>query len=73
MRSCVGVELTREDYEAGEWAGAVEDAYMRGREQKALRNRIGVQGNERRKREGRQMAEDATAWVNHWWQSQSHP
>lgn len=57
------------DYEAGEWAGAVEEAWIRGRDQKIKRNQIGVLGGLRRKEEGREMAERVTGWVEQWWEA----
>ncbi|KAF7966038.1 hypothetical protein HWV62_40441 [Athelia sp. TMB] len=66
-RSGVGVELARADYEAGEWAAAVDSAYQQGRALKAARSRVGAAGAERRKAEGRAMAEGVVGWVGRWW------
>ncbi|KAF7968808.1 hypothetical protein HWV62_29284 [Athelia sp. TMB] len=66
-RSGVGVELARADYEAGEWAAAVGAAYQQGRALKAARTRVGAAGAERRKAEGREMAEGVVGWVARWW------
>ncbi|TFK79670.1 hypothetical protein K466DRAFT_592274 [Polyporus arcularius HHB13444] len=60
----VGVELSRTQYEVGEWADAVEEAYNRGREAKARKREIGETG--KRKEEGREMAQYVVDWVGRW-------
>lgn len=62
----MGVELSRAAYEAGEWAGAVEDAWIKGRERKSLRNGVGTTGGKRRCEEGQEMARRVVEWVEEW-------
>ncbi|KAI0264345.1 hypothetical protein BC834DRAFT_882547 [Gloeopeniophorella convolvens] len=64
MREGVGVEMTREAYEAGEWASAVADAWRAGAKRK-LERRAGKHAPDRRA-QGLQMARDLVAWVNEW-------
>ncbi|KJA19484.1 hypothetical protein HYPSUDRAFT_890066 [Hypholoma sublateritium FD-334 SS-4] len=64
----VGVELAREAYEAGEWAGSVAVAYARGRlakERKMRDMRAGV-GVGQREAEVRALAQDVVEWVGEW-------
>ena len=63
-REGVGVELERVKYEVGEWAEAVEEAWVRGREAKARKRREGETG--RRREEGREMARYVVDWVERW-------
>ncbi|TBU33505.1 hypothetical protein BD311DRAFT_684943 [Dichomitus squalens] len=63
-REGVGVKLEREKYEVGEWAGAVEEAYERGREEKTRKREEGETG--RRAEEGREMAGYLVDWVGRW-------
>ena len=60
----VGVELSRAQYEAGEWADAVEEAYRRGAAAKARKRAEGETG--RRTAEGRDMARTVVDWVQRW-------
>ncbi|KAI0682663.1 hypothetical protein C8T65DRAFT_750271, partial [Cerioporus squamosus] len=60
----VGVELSRTQYELGEWADAVEEAYNKGREAKARKRKVGDTG--KRKEEGREMAQYVVDWVGRW-------
>ncbi|KAI0787436.1 hypothetical protein C8Q74DRAFT_1251708 [Fomes fomentarius] len=64
QREGVGVELERVKYEVGEWAEAVEEAWVRGREAKARKRREGETG--RRTEEGREMARFVVDWVGRW-------
>lgn len=64
QREGAGVELERVKYEVGEWAEAVEEAWMRGREAKARKRREGETG--RRTEEGREMARIVVDWVGRW-------
>ncbi|KAI0749755.1 hypothetical protein C8Q80DRAFT_1232487 [Daedaleopsis nitida] len=69
-REGVGVELSRTQYEVGEWADAIEVAWQRGREAKARKRQEGETG--RRKEEGREMAQYVVDWV--WrWKDRMHP
>lgn len=63
-REGVGVEMTRDAYEAGEWAGAVSDAWRAGSQRKSER-RAGKHAPDRRA-QGLQMAKDVVTWVNEW-------
>ncbi|KAM5537184.1 hypothetical protein V8D89_009117 [Ganoderma adspersum] len=63
-REGVGVRMGRERYEVGEWAEAVEEAYVRGREGKERMRREGESG--RREEEGREMARGLVEWVGRW-------
>ena len=60
----MGVELSRTSYESGEWAGAVEEAYLKGKGAKAQKRAEGETG--RRAAEGKEMAEGLVAWVDRW-------
>ncbi|KAI0368796.1 hypothetical protein BV20DRAFT_998169 [Pilatotrama ljubarskyi] len=63
-REGVGVELTRAQYEQGEWADAVEAAWRAGCEAKARKRREGETG--RWSREGAKMAQEVVEWVAKW-------
>lgn len=63
-REGVGVELSRTQYEVGEWADAIEAAWQRGREAKARKRQEGETG--RRNEEGREMAQYVVDWVGRW-------
>ncbi|KAI1796995.1 hypothetical protein LXA43DRAFT_911338 [Ganoderma leucocontextum] len=63
-REGVGVRMERERYERGEWAGCVEEAYLKGREGKERKRREGETG--RRAEEGREMARYLVEWVGRW-------
>lgn len=63
-REGVGVEMTRDAYESGEWASAVSDAWRAGAQRK-LERREGMHTPDRRA-EGLQMARDVVTWVNEW-------
>ncbi|KAJ7649812.1 hypothetical protein FB45DRAFT_986244 [Roridomyces roridus] len=58
----VGVELPRELYEAGDWAGAIRDAWAMGCAAKEAK-RGDDTGLEKKKEEGRQMADVIVKWV----------
>ena len=60
----VGVELSREAYEAGEWAQAVQEAFDLGRDAKATKRLEGETG--KRSEEGREMATTVIDWVHRW-------
>lgn len=63
-REGVGVEMSRDAYEAGEWASAVSDAWRAGAKRK-LERRAGKHAPDRRA-QGQKMARDVIAWVNEW-------
>ncbi|KAI0788453.1 hypothetical protein C8Q75DRAFT_866623 [Abortiporus biennis] len=60
----VGVELSRQSYESGEWAVAVEEAWNKGREAKEKKRLEGENG--KRKEEGLEMAKKVVGWVEEW-------
>ncbi|KAH9928700.1 uncharacterized protein B0H18DRAFT_246196 [Fomitopsis serialis] len=60
----VGVELSRSYYEKGEWADAVQEAYVRGRDAKAKKRQEGETG--KRRKEGREMARGLLDWLDRW-------
>ncbi|KAL5504202.1 hypothetical protein ACEPAH_8276 [Sanghuangporus vaninii] len=59
-----GVELSREKYEGGEWADAIQKAWLYGREMKARKRATGDDGT--RKRQGMKMAADLMGWIRNW-------
>jgi hypothetical protein len=63
-REGVGVEMTRDAYEAGEWAGAVSEAWGAGAQRK-LERRAGKHAQDRCA-QGLQMARDVVTWVTEW-------
>jgi hypothetical protein len=63
-REGVGVEMSRDAYESGEWASAVSDAWRAGVQRK-LERREGMHTPDRRA-QGLQMARDVVTWVNEW-------
>ncbi|SJL09932.1 uncharacterized protein ARMOST_13314 [Armillaria ostoyae] len=65
----VGVELPRDSYEAGEWADAVQDAFLKGRTAKIKKREemaAGLGANMRAV-QGKKMATSVVAWVNDCW------
>jgi len=58
----VGVELSRTSYEVGEWADAVEEAWLKGKDKKANKRKEGETC--KRKEEGRVMATQLVDWVD---------
>ncbi|KAI0067259.1 hypothetical protein BV25DRAFT_1877100 [Artomyces pyxidatus] len=63
-REGVGVEMEREQYEAGEWAASVAEAWRQG-EQRKLERRLGMHAVDR-KGEGGKMALNVAQWVRDW-------
>jgi hypothetical protein len=63
-REGVGVEMSRDAYEAGEWASTVSDAWRTG-EKRKLERRAGKHTPDRRA-QGLKMARDVITWVNEW-------
>lgn len=63
-REGVGVEMSRDAYEAGEWAGAISDAWRAGARRK-LERRAGKHVSDRRA-QGLKMARDVITWANEW-------
>ena len=64
-REGIGIELSRQAYEAGDWAATVEEAWIRGRVGKMRKRAQGVTGT--RKAEGLAMAEQVVSWTRNWW------
>lgn len=63
-RDGVGVEMSRDAYEAGEWARAIADAWRAGAKRK-LERRAGMHAPDRHA-QGLKMARDVITWVNEW-------
>ncbi|KAJ7193928.1 hypothetical protein GGX14DRAFT_587329, partial [Mycena pura] len=61
----VGVELSREQYEAGDWAGAIETAWQMGRAAKSSKRRDGESLRQREK-EGGEVAAMILRWAEKW-------
>jgi hypothetical protein len=57
----VGLELSRSAYEAGDWATAVQEAYERGKDRKAIKRKEGETGQVAAA--GREMAAKLIDWV----------
>lgn len=62
-QSGVGIEISREKYESGDWADLVEEAWEKGRKAKEERRVLGVEGRERRMREAGIFAGDVVKWI----------
>lgn len=67
----VGVELDRERYEMGDWAGKIEEAWYKGGFLKQKRRKRGKDGDGdgdggRRKREMDGVARSVVDWVSEW-------
>ncbi|KAK0500166.1 hypothetical protein EDD18DRAFT_1248472 [Armillaria luteobubalina] len=67
----VGVELSRDSYEAGEWAPAVQDAFLKGRAAKIKkREEMGAGGGvDMHAMQGKKMAASVVAWVHECWRN----
>ena len=63
----MGVELSRQSYELGEWAYAVEEAWAKGRDAKTRKRKEMGMGMGRSEGEGREMARGVVRWVGDWW------
>ncbi|KAJ7081811.1 hypothetical protein B0H15DRAFT_764286, partial [Mycena belliarum] len=61
----VGVELPRQSYEAGDWAGAIEEAWNKGKGAKDSKRLDGMAGSglKKREEEGRELASMVVRWV----------
>src|SRR5438477_1557805 len=68
-REGVGVELSRQSYEEGDWAGAVQEAWAKGKEAKWRKRTEGAAGVGLTKREedGVQLARRIVNWTEEWW------
>ena len=58
------MELSKEKYEAGDWASSVQQAWERGKEKKAWKRRVGEDG--KRRKEGEHIASYVVGWVKEW-------
>lgn len=63
-RDGVGVELSREDYEGGNWATAVERAWNSGNEAKRLKRLEGETG--KRQKQVKDMGRKVMDWIAEW-------
>lgn len=65
----MGIELSRQSYEAGDWADAVEEAWIRGEDAKAKKrmDMAAGKGVDQREVEGRGMAKTVIDWASDWW------
>ena len=68
-REGIGIELSRQKYEAGDWSSAVTEAFINGQDMKRrkryeMANGIGV---DKREQEGKKLAGTVTDWVKAWW------
>ena len=63
-RDGVGVELSREDYEGGNWATAVESAWNSGSEAKHRKRLEGETG--KRQEQVREMGRRVVDWITDW-------
>jgi len=64
-REGVGIELSRQSYEAGDWSSAIEDAWTQCKALKRRKRSDMARGIdlEKREREGRDLAETVVQWV----------
>ncbi|KAJ6507778.1 hypothetical protein C8R47DRAFT_57548 [Mycena vitilis] len=64
----VGVELSRESYEAGDWAGAIETAWQKGKNAKYAKRKDSEAGLglKVREEEGRDLANMIIHWADKW-------
>ncbi|KAJ7249236.1 hypothetical protein B0H12DRAFT_1019732 [Mycena haematopus] len=64
----VGVELSRESYEAGDWAGAIETAWQKGKQAKEFKRKDGAAGlgSKTQEEEGRKLATMIVQWAEKW-------
>jgi hypothetical protein len=60
----VGVLLSQESYENGDWANKIEEAYEKGKYVKSIKRKMGW--DDTRKREADQLAKDLVAWLTEW-------
>jgi len=72
-REGVGVELSLQSYEDGDWAGAVEEAWAKGKGAKWRKRKEGEFGIGLMKREedGKKLARKVLDWARDWWMLQS--
>lgn len=65
----VGVELSRQSYEAGEWATAVYEAYLKGKPMKEVKrtSMVSGRGSKTREAEITRLTSEVLGWVRDWW------
>ncbi len=68
-RDGVGIELSRQSYEAGEWAEAVYEAYLKGKSMKEAKKTAMVSGigSKTREAELTRLTSEVLGWVRDWW------
>lgn len=59
----VGVEISREKYESGDWADLVAEAWEKGQALKEARRALGSAGREKRVEEAKNFARTIVQWV----------
>jgi hypothetical protein len=59
----IGVEISREKYESGDWANLIEEAWAKGQAVKEKRRGLGVAGIDRRMKEMGQFAGTLVNWL----------
>lgn len=62
-QSGVGIEISREKYESGDWADLVEEAWEKGQKAKEDRRKLGVEGRQRRMKEAAVFAGEVVDWM----------
>ncbi|KAJ7067278.1 hypothetical protein C8F01DRAFT_1051733 [Mycena amicta] len=65
----VGVELTRDRYEAGDWAAAIEKAFSLGHPAKERKRADALGSDAQRTKEGREIAKMIVGWADMWGRS----
>ena len=68
-REGVGIELSRQKYEAGDWSLAVTEAFINGQDMKRMKRYEMANGIDvdKRELEGKKLAGKVTDWVKAWW------
>lgn len=59
----VGVEISREKYESGDWADLVAEAWEKGQTLKEARRTLGSAGREKRVEEAKNFAQTIVGWI----------
>ena len=62
-QSGVGLSISRENYESGDWADLIEEAWERGKEAKERRRELGTKVRDERIEEGREFARGIVGWI----------
>lgn len=61
----VGLELSRDAYEAGDWADTVQEAWLKGKDAKAKQRQAG--GSHLRQEQAGKLASSFVDWVDDCW------